>query len=121
MSLILTSVSSVSSVVNNSRGPMTTEDTKNHVFHGLASNEVHVWRIPLNQSPAKTLPLERVLSADEREKAARFYFDKDRRQFVQARAALRFILSQYLQVDPQTLEFAYGPQGKKSWRLCRST
>jgi 4'-phosphopantetheinyl transferase len=53
-----------------------------------------------------------VLSPDEREKAARFYFDKDRRQFVQARAALRFILSDYLQVDPQTLEFSYGPQGK---------
>jgi len=78
----------------------------------LCDNEVHVWRILLNQNSAETLQLERVLSPDEREKAERFHFDKHRNQFVQARAALRFILSEYLQVDPQTLEFSYGPQGK---------
>jgi 4'-phosphopantetheinyl transferase len=78
----------------------------------LLDNEAQVWRVPLDQSSERTLRLQRVLSPDEREKAARFYFDKDRKQFVQARAALRFILSAYLQVDPQTLEFSYGPQGK---------
>jgi 4'-phosphopantetheinyl transferase len=114
MSITLTSVAPVASVVNNSRGSLTLDDTENQVFLGLAPNEVHVWRVPLNQSAAEILPLERVLSPDEREKAARFYFDKDRRRFVQARAALRFILGEYLQVDPQTLEFSYGPQGKPS-------
>jgi len=58
--------------------------------------------------------------------AARFHFDRDRNQFVQARAALRFILSECLNADPEyslanlrcmfanprTLEFSYGPQGK---------
>ena len=69
--------------------------------------------------------MQQVLSPDERENAARFRFDKDKNQFVQARAALRFILSEYLNVDPacsfanpasfanpRTLEFSYGPQGK---------
>ena len=79
---------------------------------GLRDNEVHVWRIPLSQNSAETLTWERVLSPDERAKAERFHFDKHRNQFVQARAALRFILSHYLQVDPQTLEFSYGPKGK---------
>jgi 4'-phosphopantetheinyl transferase len=78
----------------------------------LFDNEVHIWRIPLNQNSTQTLRLQRVLSPDERERAARFCFDKDRTQFVQARGALRFILGEYLQVDPQTLEFSYGPQGK---------
>ena len=85
----------------------------------LFDSDVHVWRIPLNQSSERTLRLQQVLSPDEREKAARFHFDKDRNQFVQARAALRFILSEYLNVDPEysfanprTLEFSYGPQGK---------
>ena len=113
MSILSTSVDSVSSVVNNSGGGLlTTEDTENSVFHGLAPNEVHVWRIPLNQSSERTLRLQRVLSPDERAKADCFHFDKDRNQFIQARAALRFVLSEYLSVDPQTLKFSYGPQGK---------
>src|SRR4029077_16550791 len=85
----------------------------------LFDNDVHVWRIPLNQSSERTLRLQQVLSCDELAKAERFHFDKDRNQFVQARAALRFILSEYLNVDPacsfnnpRTLEFSYGPQGK---------
>lgn len=81
-------------------------------FPSLLNDEVHIWRVPLNQNSERTLLSQQVLSTDEREKAARFYFDKDRNQFVQARAALRFILSEYLNVDPRTLEFSYGPQGK---------
>jgi 4'-phosphopantetheinyl transferase len=85
----------------------------------LFDNDVHVWRVPLNQSPERTALSLEVLSPDERAKAARFHFDKDRNQFVQARAALRFILSEYLNVgpecsfvNPQSLEFSFGPQGK---------
>ena len=78
----------------------------------LPENAVHIWRVPLkHSSTSKALWLE-VLSADEREKAACFRFVKDRNQFVQARAALRFILSEYVRADPRTLEFSYGPQGK---------
>jgi 4'-phosphopantetheinyl transferase len=78
----------------------------------LPDNEVHISRVPLNQNSERTTLSLEVLSPDEREKAARFHFDKDRNQFVQARAALRIILSEYLDVRPQELEFSYGPQGK---------
>jgi 4'-phosphopantetheinyl transferase len=78
----------------------------------LSDNDVHVWRVPLNQSSHRTVLSFEVLSPDERAKAARFHFDKDRNQFIQARAALRFILSEYLNADPQTLEFCFGRQGK---------
>lgn len=78
----------------------------------LFDNDVHVWRIPLNQSSERTTLSLEVLSTDERKKAARFRFAKDRNQFVQARAALRFILSEYLNVTPQDLEFSYGHHGK---------
>jgi 4'-phosphopantetheinyl transferase len=78
----------------------------------LAANDVHVWRVPLNQSSKLTLLSLDVLSPDERKKAARFRFAKDKNQFVQARAALRFILGQYLNVTPQDLEFSYGHHGK---------
>jgi 4'-phosphopantetheinyl transferase len=78
----------------------------------LPDNAVHIWRVPLNHRSERTALSLEVLSPDERDKAARFHFDKDRNQFVQARAALRFILSEYLNVPPQTLWFSYGPHGK---------
>lgn len=78
----------------------------------LPDNDVHVWRVPLNQSSHRTVLSFEVLSSAERAKAARFHFNKDRNQFIQARAALRFILGEYLNADPGTLEFCCGPQGK---------
>jgi 4'-phosphopantetheinyl transferase len=78
----------------------------------LPDDEVHVWRVPLNQSPERTALAQVVLSSAELARAACFRFDKDRNQFVQARAALRFILSEYLRADPRMLEFSYGPQRK---------
>jgi 4'-phosphopantetheinyl transferase len=78
----------------------------------LPDDAVHVWRVLLNQDLERTANALKVLSPDERETAARFHFDKDRNQFVQARAALRFILSEYIDLNPQDLEFTYGPQGK---------
>ena len=83
-------------------------------FPGLPDDHVHVWRVPLDQDSERTALSLEILSPDEREKAARFHFDKDRNRFVQARAALRFILSDYLNVAPGRIEFAYGPQGKPS-------
>ncbi len=52
------------------------------------------------------------MSEAERARAEKFKFDKDRRLFTVAHAALRSILSQYLQTGPANLEFAIGPNGK---------
>ena len=81
-------------------------------FPVLTDDQVHVWRIPLNHSPERTSLSLEILSPDERQRASRFHFDKDRNQFVQARAAQKSILSKYLKVRPQELEFSYGAQGK---------
>lgn len=78
----------------------------------LPHEEAHVWRINANLATPPTETLLRVLTHDEREKAERFYFHKDRRQSIVARAALRDILSRYLHVRPDDLWFRYGPQGK---------
>jgi 4'-phosphopantetheinyl transferase len=74
----------------------------------LGSDEVHVWRASLDQNP----PRIDTLAADERARAARFYFEKDRAQFTAARGALRAILGCYLDRAPETLAFSYGPFGK---------
>ena len=52
------------------------------------------------------------LSADEKERAARFYFQRDREHFIVARGALRAILGRYLQRDPTRVGFRYSPHGK---------
>jgi 4'-phosphopantetheinyl transferase len=78
----------------------------------LARDEVHAWRADLNVSADVLGELGAWLSADERERAARFRFERDRRRFVVARAALRSILGGYLRAYPADLVFQYGPSGK---------
>jgi 4'-phosphopantetheinyl transferase len=57
-------------------------------------------------------PLAAMLCADERERAARFFFERDRRRYIVARARLRQLLGARLGVPPEALEFAYGEHGK---------
>jgi 4'-phosphopantetheinyl transferase len=52
------------------------------------------------------------LAEDERQRAERYVFEKDRRHFVVARGLLRVLLGRYLQQAPQQLCFTYGSHGK---------
>lgn len=78
----------------------------------LNPNEVHIWRIDLTAGEAEIQHCHRLLSRDEIERAGRFYFDKHRRRFTVARAAMRYILSQYIRFSSQELSFSYGPKGR---------
>lgn len=44
----------------------------------LARDEVHVWRVSLEQPGARVDELRALLSPEERGRAARFHFEKDR-------------------------------------------
>lgn len=79
---------------------------------GLSDDEVHVWRVSVGAARPQIGFLLGALTRDEREKAGRFHFQKDRQQSVVARGALRDILSRYLNTPPGELRFSYGPQGK---------
>lgn len=78
----------------------------------LHPHALHVWRISLDQPSSLRDGLQRSLSADERERADRFVFAKDRERFVVARAALRDILSRYLHVAAGDIQFEYSEFGK---------
>jgi 4'-phosphopantetheinyl transferase len=78
----------------------------------LSSAEVHIWRAALDPPGSCVEQLQRSLSADELQRAARFHFPRDRRRFTVARGVLRDILSRYLGVPPVALEFCYSAYGK---------
>ncbi|MBS0454279.1 MAG: 4'-phosphopantetheinyl transferase superfamily protein [Proteobacteria bacterium] len=69
-----------------------------------------LWLIALGgMAPASA---QAVLSGDERERAGRFRFERDRQRFVLARAALRELLGAHLGESAAALRFTYGEQGK---------
>ncbi|HEY7171227.1 MAG TPA: 4'-phosphopantetheinyl transferase superfamily protein [Vicinamibacterales bacterium] len=78
----------------------------------LAGDDVHVWLVDLNPGDEQIRAYRETLSADEHERAERFYFERDRRRFVVARGALRAIVGGYLRIEPAALEFEYGGRGK---------
>lgn len=82
----------------------------------LANGEVHVWLASLTQPAAQVAELRELLDADERGRADRFHFEKDRGRFVVARALLRRLLGLYLNARPAELSFAYGAFGKPELR-----
>lgn len=78
----------------------------------LHAGDVHVWRVALDPPAEAVAALARTLSDDERERAARFYFDRDRIAFTVARGTLRTLAGRYLAEPPARLVFGYGARGK---------
>jgi 4'-phosphopantetheinyl transferase len=82
----------------------------------LGDGELHVWQAGLELAASEVQNLFDLLSAEERARAARFYFPRDRNRFIVARGRLRSLLSRYLGVAPGQLEFDYSPYGKPALR-----
>jgi 4'-phosphopantetheinyl transferase len=79
----------------------------------LRADEVELWRAELDaQTPAAVQCMESLISADEAERARRFYFERDRRRFVIGRGILRTLLGRHLGIAPKEIEFRYGANGK---------
>jgi 4'-phosphopantetheinyl transferase len=78
----------------------------------LNPGDVHVWSVRLRQPAVQLSMASQTLSADELARAQRFRFERDRDAFIAARGALRAIVGRYLDLDPASLEFSYGPHGK---------
>lgn len=82
----------------------------------LAGEEVHLWRASLDQPPAVVKSFARSLSMDERERAARFKFERDRTHYIAGRGILRELLGTYLRLPASKLEFDYGAREKPALR-----
>ncbi len=93
-----------------SRARSTARTASRRPAHRL--DEVEVVGIALNVVESALHARAVHLSPDERERAARFRFGRDRRRFIACRGALRALIGERLAVDPSTIEFAYGPHGR---------
>ena len=79
----------------------------------LRNDEVHVWRVNLDQDSPCVQRMSKYLSEDEQKKADRFFFDKDRKRYIVVRGVLRVVLSGHLGKDPSELRFLYNRYGKQ--------
>ena len=78
----------------------------------IIAGELHIWRVPLDVSADSVVRSSTLLSPEERARADRFVFARDRQHFTAARAALRLLLGRYLQAPPESLRIETGPQSK---------
>jgi 4'-phosphopantetheinyl transferase len=76
----------------------------------LGSNEVHCWHF--NSSDFTAEELASVLSEDERDRARRFAFERDRMEYVVCRGLLRNLLAAYGLGSASSLTFSYTVRGK---------
>lgn len=76
----------------------------------LETGEAHVWLMQTDEENAAEM--ERIISEDERIRAGRFRFERDKKRFVAARGFLRVILGKYLQTNPRRIEFEYNKYNK---------
>jgi 4'-phosphopantetheinyl transferase len=83
------------------------------VVEELSPDDLRVWyQFTEALSSAEIAALEPILSAAERERAARFVFARDRRDYVAAHALLRRSLSRYGRVSPEAWQFMAAADGK---------
>jgi 4'-phosphopantetheinyl transferase len=80
----------------------------------LPENEVHLWRIDLDQVGGAEANWKRVLSPDEVARALRFHFARDRQNFTATRALLRILLGTYIGCRPEKVALIYGDKEKPS-------
>ncbi len=78
----------------------------------LVDDEVHIWLANLELEIYALPKFLRNLSLAERSRAQRLRFDHDRRRYVIAKGLLRRLLGDYLEMEPNEVQFTAGPSGK---------
>ncbi len=78
----------------------------------IDANQVCVWRVHLREDNFNYEELYHLLVPEEKEKASRFHFEKDKIRYILTRGVLRNLLSFYLKQDPARVSFEYNCYGK---------
>jgi 4'-phosphopantetheinyl transferase len=83
-----------------------------HPHRQIDVRDVHVWLADLDQRETVVQSMVPMLSSEERARAARFHFARDRRCFIVAHGMMRTVLAGYLGVTPQEVRFVVDQYGK---------
>ena len=86
----------------------------------ITDSDLHIWRACLSGSVPELSYFDSILSPDEKARAERFYFERDRNRYIFGRGILRTLLGGYLQVQASKITFVYGPHGKPAIESVRS-
>lgn len=78
----------------------------------LADTDLHIWRASLDGPLEELADYFDLLSPEEKDRAERYYFERDRNRYIVGRGLLRRLLSGYLGIEASRIEFVYGPYGK---------
>jgi 4'-phosphopantetheinyl transferase len=79
-----------------------------------AVREIHLWSGLLDSTSAQRSGWQRLLSANELQRAEQFHFATDRYRYIVRRGMLRTILARYLLADPRAVQFQRSQHGKLS-------
>lgn len=82
----------------------------------LGRGEIHVWSSDLDRDDEQSRSLADSLSTEEKARASRFRFDRDRRRYIAGRSTLRAILSTYTGEHPGSIEIVTDDRGKPALR-----
>ncbi len=78
----------------------------------LSNDSVHLWNADLGSAAEGMQGSRRTLSREERARAVRFRFARDRERFLAARRVLREILTRYLNTTPSSVPLRQATSGK---------
>lgn len=81
-------------------------------FPVLDPQAVHVWFCELSRHAECQTSFSAELSDEERARAARFAFERDRQRFILSHGLLRRVLSRYTSMNVDEIHFAAGEHGK---------
>lgn len=73
---------------------------------------MHIWYVDLECPPDSLADFFDLLSGQEKERAGRFYFERDRRRYIIGRGTLRRLLGGYLGIKPAQVEIETLEHGK---------
>lgn len=85
-------------------------------YFELSNKDMHIWQAALDSPGNRVQEFKEKLSLDERAKAERLRFERDRNRSVVRSGILRTILGFYTGTEPNEIRFRYGDRGKP--RLC---
>lgn len=78
----------------------------------MSKPTIEIKYIYISENLSKYTFYRSLLNSEEKQRADRFYFQKDRDCYTIARGLLRFFLSEYLKVKPENIKFTYNQYGK---------